>query len=123
MPGSKSDPLALRAELQRLGASKRDIRPDTAPLMLAETRERPFSDPAWLFELKLDGYRLLASAEPGAARLFSRNSNDLSGSFPEVTLAISALPVTGAVLDGEVVALDESGRPSFQRLQQRGKLT
>ncbi len=123
MPGSKSDPLALRAELRRLGAPMRDIRPETAPLMLAETRDRPFSDPAWLFELKLDGYRLLAAAEVGGARLFSRNSNDLSSGFPEVTRAISALPVTGAVLDGEVVALDESGRPSFQRLQQRGKLT
>src|SRR5215204_3467819 len=126
MPSSKSDPfspLGIRVTLERLNPPRRDISPETAPLMLAESRERPFSDPAWLFELKLDGYRLLASAQAGAPRLFSRNGNDLSSCFPEVTHAIAALPVTSLVIDGEVVALDESGRPSFQRLQQRGKLT
>jgi bifunctional non-homologous end joining protein LigD len=126
MPSSKSDPhsrLGITAALERLNPPRRDISPETAPLMFAETRDRAFSDPVWLFELKLDGYRLLASAQAGAARLFSRNGNDLSSCFPEVSQAIAALPVTSLVIDGEVVALDESGRPSFQRLQQRGKLT
>ncbi|HEX5963835.1 MAG TPA: DNA ligase D [Gemmatimonadales bacterium] len=113
----------LRAELTRLGAPKREVRADTAPLMLAETRDEPFSDRAWLFELKLDGYRLLAARASGVARLYSRNANDLSACFPEVSRAVAALPVSGLVLDGEVVALDEKGRPSFQRLQQRAKLT
>jgi len=113
----------IRAELERLGAPKREVRGDTAPLMLAETRDEPFSDPAWLFELKLDGYRLLASRGSGPPRLFSRNGNDLASSFPEVTRAVGALPMGRVLLDGEVVALDESGRPSFQRLQQRAKLT
>jgi bifunctional non-homologous end joining protein LigD len=128
MPGSKSDRLSpdphlIRRELERLGAFRRDIHPETAPLMLAEPRQRPFSDPAWLFELKLDGYRLLATCASGAPRLFSRNGNDLSAGFPEVSRAVAALPLDGVVLDGEVVALDKSGRPSFQRLQQRAKLT
>ena len=113
----------LRADLTRLGAPTREVPADTAPLMLAETRDGPFSDRAWLFELKLDGYRLLASRSSGVARLFSRNGNDLSACFPEVSRAVAALPVGGLVMDGEVVALDESGRPSFQRLQQRAKLT
>jgi bifunctional non-homologous end joining protein LigD len=113
----------LRADLVRHGAPQRDIKPETAPLMLAESRDGPFSDPAWLFELKLDGYRLLAARDGGPARLFSRNGNDLSACFPEVIRAVSGLPVNGLVLDGEVVALDDAGRPSFQRLQQRGKLT
>ena len=113
----------IRAELERLGAPKREVRGETAPLMLAETRDEPFSDPAWLFELKLDGYRLLAARGSGPPRLFSRNGNDLASSFPEVTRAVGALPVSRVLLDGEVVALDESGRPSFQRLQQRAKLT
>ena len=113
----------VRAELTRLKAPRREVAASTAPLMLAETSDKAFSDPAWLFELKLDGYRLLAAREREAAHLFSRNGNDLSGSFPEVTRAIAALPVSGLVLDGEVVALDETGRPSFQRLQQRAKLT
>lgn len=113
----------IRAHLTRLGAPKRDVRAETAPLMLAETRDGPFSDPAWLFELKLDGYRLLAARVAGVPRLFSRNGNDLSSSFPEVSRGVAGLPMNGLVLDGEVVALDEAGRPSFQRLQQRAKLT
>jgi len=113
----------IRAELERLGAPKREVRAETAPLMLAESRDRPFSDPGWLFELKLDGYRLLAARSSAPPRLFSRNGNDLASSFPEVSRAVGALPLSRVVLDGEVVALDESGRPSFQRLQQRAKLT
>ncbi|HET6778074.1 MAG TPA: DNA ligase D [Gemmatimonadales bacterium] len=110
----------IRAELERLAAPRRSVPAEDAPLMLAQSRDAPFTDPAWLFELKLDGYRLLATGGP---RLFSRNGNDLSHCFPEVSRAVAAMPVTGLVLDGEVVALDEAGRPSFQRLQQRGKLT
>lgn len=113
----------IRAELERLGAPKREVRGETAPFMLAESRDRPFSDPGWLFELKLDGYRLLAARSNGPPRLFSRNGNDLAATFPEVSRAVGALPLSPALLDGELVALDESGRPSFQRLQQRAKLT
>lgn len=113
----------IRAELERLGAPKREVRAETAPLMLAESRDRPFTDPGWLFELKLDGYRLLAARSGAPPRLFSRNGNDLASTFPEVSRAVGALPLSRLLLDGEVVALDESGRPSFQRLQQRAKLT
>jgi bifunctional non-homologous end joining protein LigD len=111
----------LREELIRLGAPRREVRPDSVQLMLAESRERAFSGVGWLFELKLDGYRVLG-ARNGAARLLSRNQNDLSDCFPEVVRALRALPLDRVVLDGEVVALDEAGRPSFQRLQQRGQL-
>jgi bifunctional non-homologous end joining protein LigD len=113
----------IRADLERLGAVKREVQPDASHIMLAESRERPFSDPAWLFELKLDGYRLLAFRQNTTARLISRNGNDLSASFPEVIRALTAVPTKQFLIDGEVVALDEQGRPSFQRLQQRGKLT
>ena len=113
----------IREELERLGAPRGEVRGETAPLMLAETRDTPFSDPAWLFELKLDGYRLLAERGKGPAHLYSRNGNDLASSFPEVTRAVGALPLDRVLLDGEVVAVDEAGRPSFQRLQQRAKLT
>jgi bifunctional non-homologous end joining protein LigD len=89
--------------------------------MLAESRDRAFSGEGWLFELKLDGYRVLA-ARDGTSRLLSRNGNDLSATFPEVVRAVRALPLERLLLDGEVVALDDSGRPSFQRLQQRGQL-
>jgi bifunctional non-homologous end joining protein LigD len=111
----------LREELTRLGATRREVRPHAVEVMLAESRDRPFSGAGWLFELKLDGYRVLG-VRNGAPRLLSRNQNDLSDCFPEVVRALRALPLDRVVLDGEVVALDEGGRPSFQRLQQRGQL-
>jgi bifunctional non-homologous end joining protein LigD len=113
----------IRAELIRLGAPKREVLANQAKFMLAESREQPFSDSRWLFELKLDGYRLLAAKDPAGARLISRNGNDLSSSFPEVKRALAALPGGRLLIDGEVVALDETGRPSFQRLQLRAKLS
>lgn len=112
---------SLRAELTRLGAPSRQVPADSVQLMLAESRERPFSGAGWLFELKLDGYRVLGSKE-STARLLSRNRNDLSACFPEVLRALRALPLDGLLLDGEIVALDEAGRPSFQLLQQRAQL-
>jgi bifunctional non-homologous end joining protein LigD len=113
----------IRADLERLGAIQREVRADAIRPMLAESRDQPFSAAGWWFELKLDGYRLLAVREEGKACLLSRNGNDLSACFPEVIRAVRSLPLDRFILDGEVVALDESGRPSFQRLQQRGKMT
>ncbi|MEP7324345.1 MAG: DNA ligase D, partial [Gemmatimonadota bacterium] len=92
-------------------------------MMLAETAAGPFSRAGWVFELKMDGYRLVAGSEGGKAQLISRNSIDLAGTFPEITRAVGALPFGNIVLDGEVVAMTADGRPSFQLLQQRGKLT
>jgi bifunctional non-homologous end joining protein LigD len=112
---------AIRADLDRLGPPVSRVRPEEIKLMLAEPRERPFSAPGWLFELKLDGYRALAIRD-GRNRLLSRNANDLSDCFPEIIRALAALPYDRLLLDGEVVALDPGGRPSFQRLQQRGQL-
>jgi bifunctional non-homologous end joining protein LigD len=112
----------ILAELVRLGTPRKEVRHEAGQLMLAETGDGPFTDAKWLFELKLDGYRLLAARSGSTVRLLSRNGNDLSACFPEVKRAVAALPLDRFLLDGEVVALDESGRPSFQRLQQRGKL-
>jgi bifunctional non-homologous end joining protein LigD len=113
----------IATEAARLGAPKRAVKLDAKQLMLAETADAPFSRPGWLFELKLDGYRILAGKEGDEARLLTRNGNDCGVSFPEVERAVRALPVGRAVLDGEVVALDEEGKPSFQRLQGRAKVT
>src|SRR5215217_5183455 len=111
----------IRSALINLSAPARDVRASTVRLMLAEPRERPFTAPGWFFELKLDGYRALAAKE-GGPRLLSRNGNGLSACFPEVDQALRALPFDRLLLDGELVALDESGRPNFQRLQQRAQL-
>ena len=90
--------------------------------MLAESADRAFSRAGWLFEPKLDGYRVLAARQGGDARLLTRNANDYTEAFPEITRAVAALPFDRVLLDGEVVALDEQGLPSFQRLQSRARL-
>jgi bifunctional non-homologous end joining protein LigD len=91
--------------------------------MLAEAREAPPSGDGWLFEIKYDGYRLLASREDGRSSLRFRGGGDASATFPEITRALAALPYDRILLDGEVVVLDDEGRPSFGRLQKRGRLT
>ena len=113
---------AIRSELLRLKAPRRAVEAKSTQPMLAETAEGPFSRAGWLFEPKLDGYRVLASRQNGAARLYTRNGNECDEAFPEVTRAVAALPFDRLVLDGEVVALDEGGIPSFQRLQGRARL-
>ena len=111
----------VRAELSRLSVPLREVDAATLRPMLAEAQEKPFNAPGWLFELKLDGYRTLASRDR-TSRVLSRNGNDLSACFPEIVQALKALPFERLLLDGELVALDEHGRPSFQRLQQRAQL-
>ena len=111
----------IRKELEKLKAPQRAVTAKDVPPMLAETREQPFSKTGWVFELKLDGYRVRAAREHGEARILSRNGNDLTALFPEIARAVAALPFHDVVLDGELVVPDETGRPSFQRLQNRAK--
>lgn len=81
--------------------------------------ETPPTGGDWLYELKFDGIRLIAVKTGDKVELISRNRNELSARFGEVATAIRALPVQECVIDGEVVALDEAGRSSFQLLQAR----
>lgn len=93
-----------------------------APLrpMLATLAAQPFRDPKWLFELKWDGVRAFAHCQNGRVRLVSRSNHDLTRQYPE----LSSFPeADDAVLDGEIVALDADGKPSFHRLQRRMNLT
>src|SRR5881396_3433393 len=99
------------------------LKVEEADPMLAETREQPFTKAGWLFELKLDGYRIRAAREGGEARLITRNGHDIAAAFPELARAVAALPYDDVVLDTELVVPDEAGHPSFQRLQNRAKLT
>ncbi|HEU5261346.1 MAG TPA: DNA ligase D [Gemmatimonadales bacterium] len=112
----------IKKELARLTAPRRVVAVADAEPMLAETRERPFSKAGWVFELKLDGYRIRAAREQGEARLVTRKGHDLAAAFPEIARAVAALPYEGFVLDGELVVPDEAARPSFQRLQNRAKV-
>ncbi len=87
--------------------------------MLATLVDKPFDDDEWLFEIKWDGYRAVAFIENGGARLVSRNQNDLTGEYPELHGLADQVRARTAILDGEIVALDEQGRSSFSLMQQR----
>src|ERR1700730_10131876 len=71
----------------------------------------------WIYEIKFDGYRAVALRSGNETRILSRNDKDLGRKFPEVKDAVAALAVQDAVIDGEIVALDDKGRSSFQLLQ------
>jgi bifunctional non-homologous end joining protein LigD len=123
------DELTPGAELARLPAARlaptgpaeqlpRELRP-----MLAESGDSPpKSGPQWGYEPKLDGYRVLAWVEAGGVRLQSRRGLDLTGFFPEIVADLAAHPAGQMLLDGEIVALDAQGRPSFNALQNRAQL-
>jgi bifunctional non-homologous end joining protein LigD len=87
--------------------------------MLATSIEEPFDSPEWFFEIKWDGYRAVAFVEKGAVRLVSRNQNDLTGQYADLHDMAQFVDAKAAILDGEVIALDEQGRSSFSLMQQR----
>ncbi|MGZ4788444.1 MAG: non-homologous end-joining DNA ligase [Terriglobales bacterium] len=87
--------------------------------MLATLTDQPFSSPDWLYEIKWDGYRAIAFIENGKLRLVSRNQNEMTSLYPELQVLPKQVKATQAILDGEVVALDEQGRSSFSLMQQR----
>jgi bifunctional non-homologous end joining protein LigD len=87
--------------------------------MLAVTGELPREQGTWGFELKWDGVRVVAHCDPEGLRLETRRLRDVTNTYPELNALGDELCRFGAVLDGEVVALDDEGRPSFQRIQER----
>lgn len=97
----------------------REPMPERLVPMLARQGNLPADDENWAYEIKWDGVRAIAYSEPGRLRLESRNLNDISARYPEVRPLNRELGSRTAVLDGEVVAFDEDGRPSFGRLQHR----
>jgi bifunctional non-homologous end joining protein LigD len=99
--------------------SPRVLLEKTSPPMLATLVSGIPPDPgAWLYEIKYDGFRAIAAVADGESKVWSRNALDLGPRFPHVPEAISKLAATDAVLDGEIVALDERGVSRFQLLQQ-----
>ncbi len=96
----------------------RAVRNDYKPMLATLAQELPKGD-EWLYEVKWDGYRALGYVRGGKARLVSRNDNDLTARFPEVAKALEkAARSPECVVDGEVCALDDQGRPSFSAMQQ-----
>jgi bifunctional non-homologous end joining protein LigD len=101
-------------DLRTIEVSEKEDLPPVRPLpMLAASADQPFRHKDWFFEPKLDGVRALAIVRGPDVRLLSRNGLDISAPFPEVTTALREQGLRDAILDGEIVAFDAEGRPSW----------
>ena len=117
-PRRRSEELAADPEARGRSAPKGAFRNDYRPMLATLADELPKGDD-WLYEVKWDGYRALGYVRAGEARLVSRNGNDLTARFPDVAKALAkAARSPDCVVDGEVCALDDQGRPSFSAMQQ-----
>ncbi|HSS22016.1 MAG TPA: non-homologous end-joining DNA ligase [Pyrinomonadaceae bacterium] len=104
--------------MKKLSGARQANMPEFVAPQLATLVSGPPPGAEWLHELKFDGYRMLCHLSRGKARFWSRNGKDWTEKFPNLSVAIKAVPATEAILDGEVVIVDKAGRSSFQRLQQ-----
>jgi bifunctional non-homologous end joining protein LigD len=105
------------AGLAKIKGARKVALPDLIEAQLATAAKSPPTGPAWVHEIKYDGYRMLCRIAGREARMVSRTANDWTGDFDALARALALLPVDDAWLDGEVVALDAAGRTSFQALQ------
>jgi bifunctional non-homologous end joining protein LigD len=96
---------------------------DYAPMLATHGSVATFTASQWAFEGKWDGYRLLVDADHGRLRLLARSGRDVTGEYPQLQPLADALVEHHVVLDGELVAPDETGVPSFSRMQNRGRGT
>jgi bifunctional non-homologous end joining protein LigD len=110
---------ALRERIESFGAPKRAVPIKDVSFTLATLEEHPPSGPEWCFEIKYDGVRVLAARDGDQLTMLGRSGEEITRRYPEIASALLALKVERFLIDGEIVAADESGRPSFQRLQAR----
>jgi bifunctional non-homologous end joining protein LigD len=101
----------------------REPMPERLLPMLAGAGDLPRDESRWSFEVKWDGVRAIAYVKPGRLRLESRNLNEITDAYPEVRGILRDLGMREAVFDGEIVAFDDGGKPSFERLQRRMHVT
>jgi bifunctional non-homologous end joining protein LigD len=116
------EPVARTAAERLVPNGPSESLPTKLTPMLAEQSDVTRTSEEWCYEPKLDGYRVLAFVENGTVRLTSRRGLDYTPFFPEITADLATQAVESMVLDGEIVALGEDGRPSFNALQNRAQL-
>jgi len=95
--------------------------PSVIDPMLPTLVMQPFSNPEYLFEPKLDGYRAICFLQDGRVRFLSRKGHSLTERFPALRRICTSVKASSAIIDGEVVALDEQGRPCFEGLHGRSR--
>jgi bifunctional non-homologous end joining protein LigD len=122
-PGSDSAKNWLIHCMDPPADSGREPMPERILPMLAGPGGVPAQESGWSFEVKWDGVRAIAYVKPGRLRLESRNLNEITDAYPEVRGILRDLGMREAVFDGEIVAFDVGGRPSFERLQRRMHVT
>ena len=105
-------------QIKNLPGARKTAMPEFVSPQLATLKTEAPKGDEWLHELKFDGYRLLCFLNRGHVRLWTRNQKDWTDKFPSIVKALQGLKVQSAILDAEVVAMDSSGRSSFQMLQQ-----
>lgn len=114
--GRKVDDLGAHGKLPDLSGYPKKARPWRVGPMLCTLAEKPFTKEGWLFEIKWDGYRALASKKGGGTDLYSRTGQDFSTHYPPVYEALHELS-HDVILDGEIVVIDKTGKPHFEWLQ------
>jgi bifunctional non-homologous end joining protein LigD len=122
----KDVPGTLAALVERVRSfepPKEKAAPGMTPIMLATLADRPPAGEDWCYEIKYDGVRVIARRDGDDLVMFGRSGEEITQRYPEIAAALRSLPVTRFTLDGEIIAEDETGRPSFQLLQKRMHLT
>jgi bifunctional non-homologous end joining protein LigD len=110
---------AAEAEIDLVGAVEAPMPDYIEPMAATLASPKPFDDPDWLFEIKWDGYRVEAVVRDGEVRLWTRRGNAAETYFGRLLAAPSWIGAKQAIVDGEVVALDDEGKPNFGLLQER----
>lgn len=117
LPSSRTN--AKTASAAQCAGARKTRMPATIQPMLATLVDESFSDPDWVFETKWDGFRSVCFLQDGQARLVSRNQIEMTPQYPELEGLAKQFKAKQAIIDGEIVALDEKGMPRFQLLQPR----
>jgi bifunctional non-homologous end joining protein LigD len=117
---SKSQAFGVRIQaFDQLPGAKKAVMPTQIAVELATLADKPFSSPDWLYEIKWDGERALAFIRDGEVELRSRSARNITAEYPELRELPKRVNARKAILDGEIVVLDESGRSEFARVQPR----
>ncbi len=114
---ARQTPDAQPADISELPGAVESSLPRKLSPQLATLVKKPPTGDAWLYEAKLDGYRVLARIEGGAVRLFTRNGNDWTAKMPQLAKELERLDLRSGWLDGEIVVMNERGVPDFNALQ------